>query len=171
MDEKTRKTMHSSESVHWNTPPEVLDCIRRKWPEVLLDPCANAGSIVQPKLYFDGVNADGLAESWQKSGLVYVNPPYGRAIKSWTAKCAAEGVKAVDESNGTEIILLGPARTDTKWFHRDILRTANAVLLWEGRLTFLNAPAPAPFPSFVAYWGQHPYKFKVAFIDKGAFIA
>jgi len=41
------------------------------------------------------------------------------------------------------------------------------VILWEGRLKFEGAKDPAVFPSFLAYWGHRPTKFKVAFVGKG----
>jgi len=144
--------------------------MRQHLGPILLDPCSNPGSIVQAARSFCGPIAgdlDGLAETWQYNGLVYVNPPYGRKIKPWIKKCSDEGALAKKAQNGTEIVLLGPARTDTKWFQRIILPTADAVILWEGRLKFEGAKDPAVFPSFLAYWGHRPTKFKVAFVGKG----
>jgi hypothetical protein len=175
MDDNTLRVMTSSANEHWNTPAVVRDPILTLG-KIKLDPCSNPGSILGAETEFYGPGAatnaqDGLLESWQCGGLVFVNPPYGRKIVPWITKCAREaditrtsgpGFKA-----GTEIILLGPARTDTKWFQLEVLPTADSVLLWKGRLTFEGAPAPAVFPSFLAYWGHRPGMFRQAFAGKG----
>lgn len=169
MDEKTRKAMVSSKNEHWNTPESVLLPLRSMGP-VLLDPCSNSSSIVNARTAYDGVTADGLTLSWQCGGLVYVNPPYGRKLKLWVKKCVNEAAIARENNNNTEIVMLGPARTDTQVFQSSILPTAGSVLLWAGRITFLGAKAPSVFPSFLAYWGPNPAKFKIAFLGKGWFI-
>lgn len=83
-------------------------------------------------------------------GLVYCNPPYSN-LKEWSSKMSAEGLR------GTEIIGLVPSRTDTKWW-RDIT-TAAVICFWRGRITFEGAPASAPFPSAIPYWGPTPDRF------------
>lgn len=97
------------------------------------------------------------------SGLIYVNCPYGRTIGRWTAKCRNEA------EEGAEIIALLPARTDTRWW-RDCTppRSARAVAFLRGRLRFVGAPAGAPFPSCLVYWGPRKYRFADAFADAGA---
>lgn len=170
MDDHTRKIMTSSANEHWPTPLNILDPIRSRFGQVALDPCSNKNSIVEAKVAWRGPlegDVDGLAQSWQVGGLVYVNPPYGRKIKPWIVKCAEEGRLAKVAKNDTEIILLGPARTDTKWFQRDILPSADSVILLEGRLKFVGAKDPAVFPSFIAYWGHRPTDFKIAFVGRG----
>ena len=170
MDEHTRKVMTSSANEHWPTPEPILAPIRDRLGPILLDPCSNANSMVGAKIEWRGPEAgdvDGLGQSWQVNGMVYVNPPYGRKIGPWIKKCAEEGRLAKQAQNGTEIILLGPARTDTKWFQRIVLPSADSVILWEGRLKFLGAKDPAVFPSFLAYWGHRPTEFKIAFVGKG----
>jgi len=173
MDERTRKIMTSSKNEHWNSPSVILDPLDQHLGPILLDPCSNGSSIVKAVTEWHGPAAggvDGLTQSWQVSGLVYVNPPYGRKIRPWIQKCVDEAGLAKAASNDTEIVLLGPARTDTKWFQRLILPSADSVLLWEGRLTFAGAKDPAVFPSFLAYWGHRPLKFKVAFVGKGWYV-
>lgn len=170
MNKNTMRVMTSSANEHWCTPLTILKPLRDHLGPILLDPCSNPGSIVGAVTAYCGPIAndlDGLLESWQHNGLVYVNPPYGRKIVPWIKKCAEEGRIAKEQKNGTEIVLLGPARTDTKWFQRVVLPTADAVILWEGRLKFEGAKDPAVFPSFLAYWGHRPTKFKVAYVGKG----
>ena len=65
------------------------------------------------------------------------------------------GKKCYDEyiENGTVIVLLVPARTDTKWFHRYILGIAD-ILFLEGRLKFSNSRNSAPFPSMLVFYNK-----------------
>jgi hypothetical protein len=58
--------------------------------------------------------------------------------------------------------MLLTSRTDTLWFQRDA-PSADALLFWGGRLTFLGAPDPAPFPSVLLYWGPRWVSFIAAF--------
>lgn len=64
-----------------------------------------------------------------KLDLVFVNPPYGRALKDWAAKMAAE--------KHCTIIALVPARVDTAWW-RELDPSAWCALA--GRVKFLSLP-------------------------------
>lgn len=160
-----KRQLLTSKSEHWCTPPEFLVLVR-DIDDIGLDPCSNVFSIVGAKKAFTLPKHDGLAESWQGEGLVFVNPPYGRALKHWV-------IKAVDEaSKGAEIIMLTPARPDTKWFHEWILPTADALCFVKGRLKFIDGLTgtkknPATFPSLVSYWGPRADLFEAAFVDAG----
>ena len=72
-------------------------------------------------------------------GTCWCNPPYGRKIGEW--------VKKASKSNATVVMLL-PARTDTKWFHEYIYGKAEIRFI-KGRLKFGNSKNSAPFPSMV----------------------
>ena len=73
---------------------------------------------------------------------MFCNPPYSQ-IKSWVKKAYEESFKP-----GTIVVLLIPARTDTKYFHDYILNRSEIRFL-KGRLRFNNAKDNAPFPSMV----------------------
>lgn len=151
----------SSASEHWPTPSEILDLVRQV-NDIGLDPCSNSKSIVNAKKEFFFPRHDGLVESWAgHDGLVYVNPPYGRKIKKWAEKASGESTL------GTEIIMLVPARTDTKWMHDFIFNSASAVCFWKGRIKFLGAQSSAPFPSAIVYWGSNVERFEEVFSTKG----
>ena len=136
------QSMRSSVRQTFNTPEDVLRVIRR-FDAIGLDPCSNDRSIVHAatewRLERDG---DSLTRDWRGHGLTFVNPPYSRWLKRWMAKCSM---------SGAEIISLTPARTDTKAWH-SFASTAEAVCFWKGRMWFLDATAPAPFPSALCYW-------------------
>jgi len=146
----------SSKRMDWNTPECVLEKVR-KVGAIGLDPCSNAHSKVKASAAW---LSGGLEVDWSGFGLVYVNPPYGRDLKAWAEKIATEA------DRGTEIIALVPARTDTKWFRRLFFQCA-CVCLWSGRITFVGAPSPAPFPSAVFYFGSNTEGFCGAFKDAG----
>ena len=89
---------------------------------------------------------DGLSLPW--FGTVFMNPPYERSMRQWTAKAKAE----VEQGNAEIVIGLIPVRTDTRYWHRDIAGSAS-VLFLKGRLKFGNAGQVAPFPSCLVVWG------------------
>lgn len=71
-----------------------------------------------------------------------MNPPYGREIGQWVQK-AYESAQA-----GATVVCLLPARTDTQWWHRYVLK-ASEVRFIAGRLKFGGSTSSAPFPSAV----------------------
>lgn len=140
----------SSVRMDWNTPQEIVDLLLAGWPDgVDLDPCHNPDSIVGARFTYDE-EQDGLAQPWdipRPGGLVYVNPPYGKALPAWADKVQAE------RDHSRNIVVLVPARTDTRWW-RTMVRGASCVVFLAGRLRFLGAPAAAPFPSALIVHGS-----------------
>ena len=135
----------TSRSDRWNTPPDLLREIEAFMPGYS-DPCP-AGAVL----------ADGLALRW--AGRVYLNPPYGRTIGLWIQKALSEPVQ--------EIVMLLPARTETRWFQP----------LWglpmcfvRGRLCFSGQKANAPFPSVLVYRGPRSKQFARAFQHRGPIV-
>ena len=74
---------------------------------------------------------------------VFVNPPYGREIVKWVEKSYLESQK-----ENTLVVMLIPARTDTRWFHDFIYHKAEIRFI-KGRLRFGNSNNNAPFPSMI----------------------
>lgn len=74
---------------------------------------------------------------------VWCNPPYGRYIREWVAKAAAAG-----DEGAEVVVMLLPARTDTKWFHDYIYHKAEIRFI-RGRLKFGGSKNSAPFPSMI----------------------
>ena len=79
---------------------------------------------------------DGLKIEWGE--INFVNPPYSK-IKYFIDKSIEEHIK------GKEVILLIPARTDTKYFRKLVDYGCNITFI-TGRLHFNNSNS-APFPS------------------------
>lgn len=116
----------TSEKDDWETPQELFDRLDRVH-HFTLDPCSTHENAKCEKHYT--VEEDGLAQSWEGE-TVFCNPPYGRNLGEWVRKCA-------DESKHAEIVLLIPARTDTRYFHEYIYRKPGVrIEFLRGRLKF-----------------------------------
>jgi phage N-6-adenine-methyltransferase len=132
--------MFSSKTGEWSTPQSVFDELDKEF-RFTLDPCANDSNhkCVQ---YFTKKN-DGLCQQWE-GNIVFVNPPYGREISKWVKKSYLTNLQW-----GTTVVMLLPARTDTKWFHEYIYNKAKEIRFIKGRLKFGGCKNSAPFPSMV----------------------
>lgn len=131
--------MFSSKSDEWSTPQYVYDELDKEFC-FTLDPCATKGNHKCDK-YFTKED-DGLSHSWAGE-TVFCNPPYGRAIKNWVKKAYMES-----SLHGAVVVLLIPARTDTRYFHDYIYGKAEVRFI-RGRLKFGEAKLNAPFPSMI----------------------
>uniref|UniRef100_A0A6M3IYU3 Putative methyltransferase n=1 Tax=viral metagenome TaxID=1070528 RepID=A0A6M3IYU3_9ZZZZ len=117
----------SSERHDWRTPKALYARLDAEF-HFDFDPCP-----VDPDF-------DGLAVEWGERN--FVNPPYGREIGKWCAKALEEARK------GKLVVMLIPARTDTRWWHEYIMK-ADEIRLIKGRLRFDDGTVGAPFPSVV----------------------
>ena len=73
---------------------------------------------------------------------MFCNPPYSQ-IARWVEKAFDEGHK-----DNTVVVLLIPARTDTRYFHNFIYGRSEIRFI-RGRLKFGESVNSAPFPSMV----------------------
>lgn len=119
------------------TPQPFFDKLNEEFP-FTLDVCANDDNYKCEQYFTKEV--DGLAQDWT-GNTVWMNPPYGREIGRWMKK-AHESAQ-----DGTTVVCLVPARTDTKWWHDYAIQ--HEVRFVKGRLKFGNATNSAPFPSAV----------------------
>jgi phage N-6-adenine-methyltransferase len=139
-------TAFSSKRMDWETPPSLFKSLDQEF-HFTLDAAASEETAKCPRYYT--LKDDGLAQDWGGE-TVFCNPPYGRQLAKWVEKASVESRKP-----GTTVVLLIPARTDTRWFHGFIHRQAEVRFL-KGRIHFLvdgiqgNA---APFPSMVVVMG------------------
>lgn len=127
--------MFSSAKDDWATPQWLFDKLNERW-HFDLDVCAHAGN-AKCSNYFSP-EQDGLAQQWG-GHTCWCNPPYGRQIGKWVEKAA---------TSGTTVVMLLPARTDTKWFH-DWCLPYGEIEFIKGRLKFGDAKDSAPFPSMI----------------------
>lgn len=130
-----RDNVHfSSKTDLWSTPQDFFDKLNEEFC-FTLDACALPEN-AKCKTYYSP-EQDGLKQEWK--GCVWCNPPYGRQIGKWVEKAA--------KSNSTVVMLL-PARTDTKWFH-EFIYGKSEIRFVKGRLKFGDAKNAAPFPSMI----------------------
>lgn len=134
------KVIFSSQTDDWATPQDFFDKLNLEF-HFTLDPCASAENAKCQKFYTKTEN--GLLQDWG-GGTVFCNPPYGRQIAAWVGKCWEEAKKP-----NTKVVMLIPARTDTKYFHEYIYHKAADIRFIQGRLKFGNAQNSAPFPSMI----------------------
>lgn len=149
--------MFSSKTDQWSTPQDFYDKLNEEF-QFTLDPCADEINHKCDKYYTE--SDDGLKKDWQGE-TVFVNPPYGRAIKDWVQKSYEESKK-----NNTKVVMLIPARTDTKYQHEYIFKYASYICFIKGRLKFGNSTASAPFPSQIVIFGKYIYDGKFDYIGK-----
>lgn len=128
----------SSKSNEWETPIEFFKELDEEF-HFTLDPCSTHENAKCEKHFT--MEEDGLAQSW-KGETVFCNPPYGRELPKWIEKCSREA------GGGTLVVMLIPARTDTRAFHEFIYGKAEVRFL-RGRLKFGGSKNSAPFPSMV----------------------
>lgn len=130
--------LFSSGKNDWETPVDFFTELNKEF-NFTLDACANETNHKCERYYTEKEN--GLIKSW-KGETVWCNPPYSaKEQNEWVKKCFEEGRYAT-------VVMLLPARTDTERFHRYILPYAE-IRFVRGRLKFVGAKDPAPFPSMV----------------------
>lgn len=125
------KGLFSSKKQDWKTPQKIYDELNKEF-NFDFDPCLLSTDTIHPK--------DMLGSSWGGK-RIFVNPPY-KYLDKWIKKCYEEYKK------GKIIVMLIPARTDTKAFHIFIYKQAEIRFI-KGRLCFNDLGKPAPFPSMI----------------------
>ena len=149
--------LFSSRSEEWETPQDFFDALNREF-HFTCDMAATEAN-AKCRQFLSKDTCDALACSWSdfavwagRRGPVWCNPPYGRNIGAWFAK-AREAA-----GNGTTVVMLAHARTDTRWWHEHVQGIADEVRFVKGRLKFIGpdgVKSGAPFPSAVIiYWGK-----------------
>lgn len=140
------KALLSSVEMDWCTPDDFFQELHKEF-DFSLDAAATDKTAKCPIYYTP--ETDGLAQDWQ-GHTVFCNPPYGRQIAAWVKKGYEEAQKP-----RTTVVMLIPARTDTRYFHDHIYRQAEIRFL-RGRLKFTRPGGDerwsAPFPSMVVVW-------------------
>lgn len=142
----TQSAYKSSEIDTWSTPLAFYHKINAEF-NFGLDAAALQSSTLVPDNWYgpdhpDTNRKDAFLRNWvaDASGkAIWLNPPYGKTIKEWTAKANRECL------GGGTVVLLVPARTDTSWWHEHCIM--HEVRFIRGRLKFGQSVNAAPFPS------------------------
>ena len=125
--------LFSSASVEWATPQALFDELDAEF-HFDLDPCSTHENAKCAEHFTKA--EDGLSQNWGGKRV------FGRELPKWIKKAHDEAEK------GALVVMLIPARTDTRAFHDYIYHQAEIRFL-RGRIKFGNAKASAPFPSMV----------------------
>lgn len=136
------EVMFSSKTDLWETPQDFFDKLDQEF-HFNLDVCATPENAKCSAYYTPEM--DGLSQPWY--GRCWCNPPYGRNIGRWVEKASRSA------ADGALVVMLLPARTDTRWFHKYIYGKEK-VRFVPGRLKFGRAKYNAPFPCMVVIFGQ-----------------
>ena len=129
--------LFSSKKEEWETPQKLFNELN-KYFKFTVDVASSNSNYKVQKHYTK--NEDGLIQNWDNE-IVWCNPPYGKEINKWVEKAY--------KSNCLCVMLL-PARTDTRWFHKWIYKKDNVKIEFiKGRLKFGNSKNSAPFPSMI----------------------
>lgn len=137
------KGMTSSADQTWETPQAVFDALNAVWC-FTFDVAASPFNAKCPR-YFTEAD-DALSQDWGRE-VCWCNPPYGRKLAAFVrkARLAAE--------QGATVVMLIPARTDTRYWHDEIFPHAKSIHFVKGRIRFGNGACSAPFPSAVVVFG------------------
>ena len=136
------EVMFSSKRMDWATPIDFFNELDKEF-HFTLDPCASDENAKCENYYT--VEENGLLQDWCGE-TVFCNPPYGRELPKWIEKCYLESKKP-----NTTVVMLIPARTDTRAFHNFIYNKSEIRFI-KGRLKFGDGKNSAPFPSMVVIY-------------------
>ena len=100
----------------WKTPSWLLDRLYGIF-SFDLDASAATPPNVKARVHYTAAD-DGLFKPW--SGCVFCNPPYGKAIGVWVAKCRRE----VGSGRARVVVAILPARVGTKWWRENVVGSA-----------------------------------------------
>ena len=123
----------------WPTPRYLYDPLNEEF-RFEWDLAASAENALAPRFY--AKEQDGLKQKWD--GVCWLNPPFGQK----TAKMVDWIKKAWTDTQTSEtltVVMLIPARTNTRWFHQYRMKAAEVRFIC-GRPKFGDATHGLPQP-------------------------
>ncbi len=136
------KTLFSKATDEWATPQALFDELNKEF-NFTFDAAASADNHKCRAWSSDSLDQEWIGET------VWLNPPYSK-IKEFAKKAYEES-----RNEETTVVMLIPARTDTRYFHDWIYHKAELRFI-KGRLKFGEAKNSAPFPSMLCiYKGEN----------------
>lgn len=133
------KNKFESVKQDWNTPDSLFNKLNSEF-KFETDLAASQENTKCPKYY--SIQNDSLKQTW--SGVCWLNPPYGNKeskIKDWVKKA----YESAEADPSLTVVMLIPARTNTKWFHQYVMK-ASEVRLICGRVKFVGNKHGLPQP-------------------------
>lgn len=168
--------------VSWQTPPEIIDRVRHYFGgQIPLDPATAGDNPTGALRYYARPDAphekapalflapehsgtlagqDGLSVPWDAG--VWLNPPFGRALRAWLAKVVREA------DCGAEIVALLPCSRWEQGYMQDLLSAAKAVMFFRGRVAFVSTldgarPGGNPYASMLLGFNVDSKRWREAF--------
>ena len=123
----------------WNTPKLLFNKLNQEF-NFIFDLAASKENALCPKFYTK--DNDGLKQSWD--GSCWLNPPYGdksSKMVDWIKKAYND----TQANLNLTVVMLIPARTNTKWFH-DLCMKAAEIRFILGRPKFGDSKHGLPQP-------------------------
>lgn len=140
-----KDTMFSSKNQKWETPQDLFDKLNEVF-KFDIDLAAE-DETAKCDVYYT-VENDAFKYDWKENNC-WLNPPYGREQIKWVKRSSDEV-----EKWGNTIVMLIPARPDTKVWHETIFPNASIICFVKGRLKFGGVKESAPFPSALIVFGE-----------------
>ena len=134
------KGMMTSNKQDWCTPQYLFDKLDMEF-KFNTDLFANDINALCSN-YFTEENS-AFDHVWK--GICFANPPYTTKIQDRAFEKGALNARLFNST----IVMLVPARTDTKRFHDFVFKYNYEVRFIKGRLKFSNSKNAAPFPSCI----------------------
>lgn len=145
------KAIMTSDKQDWETPKDLFDKLNDEF-NFDLDAFASDKN-AKCKNYFTEQD-DSFQQDWTKYKSIFINPPY-------TSKVQDEVLKKINDTISSDwkgvIVLLIPARTDTRRWHDYIFNKADDIRFIRGRLRFEVDGVPkgtSTFPSAIVVYDR-----------------
>jgi hypothetical protein len=117
-------------NTEWRTPPSIFTALGLEFD---LDPCwPTYGVCFVPARHHFTAADDGLRQSWNEYGSIWLNPPFGHprgAVAAWLVKFFRHG-------NGIACV---NALTSSDWFHDVVVPNAQVLCFPDGKTKFYRA--------------------------------
>jgi len=115
----------------WATPQWLFDHVNEMLGPFDLDAAASAGNTKCGT--YCTVERSGLVIPWFRR--VWLNPPYGKGeIERWAEKAYGETAAG----RCSRVVMLLPAKTETRWFHELVWPRASFVIFIKRRVRFVD---------------------------------
>ncbi len=129
----------TSDRTDWETPKDLFARLNQFWHFDLDVASSDENALCENHFTKE---QDGLSQSW-KGHRVWCNPPYGKDIAKWVKKAYEE-----TRDGTTAVVMLIPARTDTRWYHDYIQNKAAEIKFLKGRLKYTLGGGSAKLRAF-----------------------
>lgn len=136
-----------SKKQEWVTPQDLFDKVNEEF-HFTFDLAADETNAKCKKFFSE--QDDALSKNWEDLGNCWLNPPYGNKkykLENWIKKAYCEAIR------DTTVVMLIPARTNTRWWHFWCMRAKEIKLLC-GRPKFVGCKHGLPWPLALVVFGH-----------------